>query len=658
MKRKLIAILLVVGVCLLGTTVALAQRGHKPVFYNSPQEYEKVTGKHIDKFNEAPMLKVKVAAGELPPVEERLPQEPVVVQPVDKVGRYGGRLVMPMLSPSAWFPASQIMYELGFVRTVYSELELIPNIFTSYEFSPDGKVLTLHIRKGIKWSDGVPFTADDLLFQWYDVMTNKEITPVMWKEWKPVTKVEKVDDYTVSYYFNKPYWTAIYLFSQVGTWGGQGTIFRPKHALTKYHIKYNPDAEKLAKEAGYDHWWQLFNYWASFASMRDARCHPDIPTLGPWQIKELKPDGALWERNPYYFKVDVEGNQLPYIDEVRGIHFSNMDTLMMRTLSGDYDFVNWGPTTSDYRVIKENEEKGGYVSWLAPGDFPCEAPIYVQQNYKPDPVIAELLRNKKFKHALSLAINRDELNEVVAFGQAIPCQATCEKNCSFYKEEWSKAYAEYNPEKANKILDEIGLDKRDSEGYRLKPDGKPLTLIMDFPIQLGALIKTGELVREYWEAIGLRTVFKTEDWTFVNQRNAAGENMFHSWPIDGANEVLFDRGEGALSVLRFGDTCPFWNRWYQSGGVEGEEPPEELKRLLLKNAEAPFLPKEERNKIFEEIMEFQAENLFSIGTIGYMRAPLVRKKGLCNVDENAWQGIPHAWGGGKYFFAEQFFWEK
>jgi len=276
------------------------------------------------KYNEAPMLAELVKQGKLPPVEQRLPEEPMIVTHIEEVGRYGGTLRVAMVSPATWAEAGQLTTEFFIERDPKDYTKFIPGLAKSWKFSNQGKTFTLTLRKGLKWSDGEPFTADNIIFWWEDVILNDELTPVKPSQWTvggKLMRVEKVDAYTIRFQFDKPYYAAVYLFSQVAGYGCQGQGFLPKHALMKYHIKYNPKATELAKEAKYDYWWQLFQYKAK-PSNRDDQQHPDIPTMGPWIAKEILPDGVIWERNPYYWKVDTAGNQLPYVDRFRGVFFT------------------------------------------------------------------------------------------------------------------------------------------------------------------------------------------------------------------------------------------------------------------------------------------------------------------------------------------------
>jgi peptide/nickel transport system substrate-binding protein len=610
------------------------------------------------KYNEAPMLAELVKEGKLLPVEERLPEEPFVVEPIEEVGRYGGTLRLGMVSASSWAEASQFTMEYIIMRDQRDMTKLVPSICESWEFSNEGKTFTLHFRKGLKWSDGHPFTADDILFWWEDVIMNDELNPVKPTKWRPggeLMNVEKVDDCTVNYHFAVPYYAAVYLFAQVAGHGSQGQCYMPKHALTQYHIKYNPEAQKLAEEAGYDTWWQLFQYKAQPTST-DSQQHPDIPVMGAWAIKELLPDGAIWERNPYYFKVDTAGNQLPYVDRLRGVMFRDAPTLLMLMTTGQIDFSNgWGTGIVDYPTLVKGAEAGGYQYRLAKDLWPSAGVYHFNHNYKENPALTEFLRNKKFRQALSLAIDREEIVKVVGLGNGVPYQATCNPDCSFYEERWSKAYTEYDPERANAMLDEIGLTERDAEGYRLLPNGEPLSLIVEQTEDMAYWVPINELVREYWADIGIRMAPKVVERSLYWTRLGAGEMQINLWVLDAFTEYCLIPNQ--MSNLRAWWWAPEWWAWWDTGGESGEEPPEKIKEMLSLCDQIPSLPPEEMRKVAKQILDMEAEELWMVGTIGFIGKPAIAKIGLGNVNNEA---PGDAWDvcGSRAAWVEQIFWKE
>ncbi len=648
MKRKLMVVLVSGALCLLAAAPLLAETNWG---WSTLQEYEEATGNKIEKFNEAPMLRLKVAAGELPPIEQRLPEEPLVDKPFEEVGIYGGVLRLAMQGLSAWqgHPATQRMIEY-MLNLDRKGQKAVPNIAKGWDFSEDGKTFTLYLRRGMKWSDGAPFTADDILFFWEDVILNDEITPVKPAKWMPggeLMTMEKVDDYAVSFHFSKPYWTVIFRLSGTAFQGYQNDIFLPKHALKKYHIDYNPEANELAKEENHDYWWQLFNAKRAFNPWTQR--NPDIPTLGPWTVKQILPEGVIYERNPYYWKVDTAGNQLPYIDTVKAVVFGDPTTMVLKMVSGEYDYCDFALTSpKDYPVLMEGAEKGGYYVWLIKSVRGNAAGHFFNQNYHEDEVIGEFLRNKKFRQALSLAVNREEINEIHFLGKGTPRRATVHPSCSYYKEEWGTAYAEYDTEEANRLLDEIGLDKRDKEGFRLRPDGKTLHIVM-------SIYGPGfELMKEYWEEVGVKTTINSVDSAYLGTLWGAGKYMVSGWGFGATAESAV--ASGGLTDLYGHWFAPQWDIWWKTNGESGEEPPEEIKRVWGLYDEVPFMPEEERNKALIEIFDIWAENVWVMGIVGMLPFPAITNINLGNINTDTYTGA--SVGFGTFNRLYQAFWKK
>jgi len=664
MKRMLIAVLVCGLICLLETTVALTtERVYGELQdeigtikeYTTLQEYEKVTGKKIEAFNEAPMLRVKVAAGEIPPIEQRLPQEPLVMEPLEEIGKYGGVLYRPQEAAGRPGPVHQDMWEPISLIDRENLGKVHPNVAKGWEFSDDGKTLTIFLRKGMKWSDGVPFTADDILFHWNDVILNKEITPIFPFVFKPKGKpieLKKIDDYTIEIHSSVPCWSLPYILSF--WYGRQGRFYSPKHALTKYHIKYNPKANELAKEKGLGVWWRLFNAMADVVA-RPSKDNQDVPTLAPWIIKKILPNRFIYERNPYYWKIDTDGNQLPYIDQVMSTCYEGRGELhVIKIREGEIDLDTGGLAGSDYPSLKEGAEKGKYYVFLADNLHASTCALWFNQNYNEDPTIGKFLRNLNFRRALSLAIDRKEVIEMVGSGYGLAGQPTVHPSSSIFKKEWLTTYAEYNPEKSNELLDEIGLNKRDSEGHRLRDDGKPLTIVLTVWPGWDYYIRTAELVREYWENVGIKTIINPVSADYMATFIQANKHQVVVAIADPSVEAAIATvARGAFYKSEY--WAPMWYLWWESEGKEGIEPPEEIKRVWLLCDSLPYLPEQKRKEALQEICEFGARNLFVVGTAKLAECS-IRKVGLGNAR------VPYTRAGvvegGKYCRLEQVFWRE
>ncbi|GAH46746.1 unnamed protein product, partial [marine sediment metagenome] len=400
--------------------------------------------------------------------------------------------------------------------------------------SEDFKTATIYLRKGLKWSDGVPFTAEDILFVLNDVYGNKELTPgIPYVEFFPggtFHPYEKVDDYTLELNFAVPNPLFAYEMARWKSW--QNDMYAPKHYLKKWHIKYNPEANELAKEEGYESWGQAYRYHAqTFPQQNDL----DLPRMLPWVLK-TKPIGVkVFERNPYYWKVDTAGNQLPYIDRVVST-MVDPEVYQIKAISGEADFVFQNMSLVNYTLYKENEEKGDYRVVEYFGICGSELSIWLNLN-EPNLVLRRIYQDKRFRHALSLAINRDDINESIFFGKAVPRQHTWHPDFPFpipykLKKEWAEAYAQYDPEKANQLLDEMGLVKRAKDGFRLGPDGEPVFVLLEYVQQEGPRGEILELVKEYWEAVGIKVVLKLQERALYSTRMASADHGAHTWAYD------------------------------------------------------------------------------------------------------------------------------
>ncbi|MBK8023101.1 MAG: ABC transporter substrate-binding protein [Chloroflexi bacterium] len=585
-------------------------------------------------YNEAPILAERVAAGDLPPVEERLPVNPDVSTPIDQVGTYGGSLQLLADLPTSWGDAANIIRAFLIERDHRTGDELQPGLAESWALSDDGMEFTLTLREGLKWSDGAPFTTDDLVFMWEDLYMNAEVTPGgppgFFQPGGEPMQVEKVDDLTIKYTFSVPYYVAPYYFTHWGDWyGSQQCCFQAKHVLSTYHINYNEDADALAQEAGFEHWYELLQTKLVSNGVHD----PEVPGMGPWVPVEVTTDGIRLERNPYYYRVDTEGNQLPYIDSVRATYRASNEERILSIIAGDVDFRVSALSPADYPVLQENEANGGYTTYLLNPEMPAAIDIHVNLTYTPlegeDPVLADLFREAGFRQALSLALNREEINELVFLGTAEPVQLTVNRDSTIYKEEWAQSFAQYDPDAANALLDELGL-ARGSNGMRTRPDGSPLELIFQVPQQLAPNVQASELIVKYWQDVGLDVNLQIQDIGLVVNGLIDASYQISSFLYELGGDLNLamngsDVWNSFASVRR-------WQEWNGSGGEAGVEPPEEwiaMFELLNRRANVPM------EQVLEDaavLLQYQADNIVTIGVVGYAQAPAIIKNGLMNTD--------------------------
>jgi len=626
MVRKVVGLLLGVILCLGGAVSSLAQST-----YSTIEEYEKISGEKIETFNEAPVLRTKVAAGEIPPLEQRLPEELLVVKPVEQIGKYGGTVHLTTLgSPFNYYINEYWLTEPTLQHTL-DQKSVYPNIVRDYKVSDDYTTFTLFLRKGLKWSDGYPVTADDVMFWYEDILLNDELNPVKPKQLiqaGELVRVEKVDDYVVRFRFSHPYFS----FPGIALSPPQlARIFQPKHYLKKYHIKYNPKANELAKEKGFDYWYQLFNQHGKWASVAENRG----PSLEAWILRKITTDHAVLERNPYYWKVDTAGNQLPYIDTLEVRSTANREAYKMSVIGGETDFALAILTIEDYPLLKKNEMTGNYKVNLWKKES-CGAVTYFTYQTYEDAIMRKILQDLRFRKALSLAINREEINKLIYFGKGTPGQCAIPPGSTYYVPEYWQFCAEYDPNRANQLLDEMGLKWDKEHTHRLRPDGKTLFIkIEGFSQPETPTIATAKLVRDYWETIGIKVDFDFSDTSrFIARFRANKVSVTTHW-CELMPEVVFN---GAIWHSHEW-WCKPWMDAYLGGGsaqAKKEGVPEEVIRYFeLIEEFRNSVNEQKRIEISHEITRLWTNNLWGIGTVGGpVPAPCVVSNYLQNVPEN------------------------
>jgi len=581
-------------------------------------------------FNEAPMLAELVAAGTLPPVEERLPDpaDLLVIEPLNEIGKYGGTWRRGFTGPGDGQNGHRVA---GSDRLLFWNSEnfpeLTPNLAKGWEVSEDSTTVTVMLRKGLKWSDGAPFTTADIVF-WYEHMyQNKELVPVpspFFNTEKGAT-LEAVDEYTVKFTF--PESNSLFaevLASSVNVFGGQAVFgnvglggFAPAHYLEQFHPDFvdQADLDALVATEGFDNWVNLFkdkNTWAR---------NPDLPVLTPWKtVNSIATDNWVLERNPYYYGVDTAGNQLPYIDRISMTLAENLEVLNLRAVAGEYDYQSRHIALANLPVLLENAEANGYTIHLDPAQHGADGAFQFNQSYQADEEIGKWLRTVDFRRALSLAVDRDKINEILFLGIGTPGSAVVAETSPFnpgpeYRTLWSPSQPDID--QANAMLDAIGLTEKDSEGYRLRTDNGE-RLIIELPT-IPAFIQftqLAELVKEDWAKVGIFANVVEQERSLVEQRRAANELQIFVWQNDGTDE-LFLYPFHALPINETSGTGPGYGVWYSTNGADGVEPTDpsvlkvfDLFSQGLKGSE------EERVQIGQEIWKIITDEVWTMGTVG------------------------------------------
>ena len=575
-------------------------------------EKEKVVEKVVTatpepaKYKEAPMLAELVKAGKLPPVDQRLPLEPLVVTGLE-IGKYGGTWRQLHLGNVDTMQNWYLMDE--WIAKLNMKGEILPNVAKSWQFSPDAKTFTVNLRRGMKWSDGSPFTTEDVRFWWEDVVGNDELSPTKPAKFKrggELAKLEIVDDYTYRMTWTLPYGGyAEYI-------GTGDTHWVCKNYLKQFHPKYADKAalEAEIKKEGVDTWTALWG-------VKTARQNdPGTPNLWAWQVQnKVDQPVQMMNRNPYYWKVDAEGNQLPYFDYVSRTLVPDGQALLLKAVAGETDFQARRVSSLGNRpVVVENQQKGNYklIDYLNVASN--MGTIFFNYSHK-DPVLKELFMKQDFRVALSHAIDREEINQLVYKGLAMPCNVTAAPGTPWFKESDLEVFSKFDPDKANAMLDALGLDKKDAEGFRLRPDGKRLSLVnLAFTPWPDDNVAIQELVKAHWAKVGVEMIVKPTDralWaTAVHGYEHDIASYSENWGFFGQPPMW--RGTfGTNSGYHY---APAWALWYESGGKSGEEPPEAFKKLqsLLEEAFAEA-DNAKRNAIQRQAIEIHNENLWLIG---------------------------------------------
>lgn len=593
-------------------------------------------------YNEAPLLTDLVVAGELPPVDDRLPSEPTIIEPVSTIGEYGGvwhtvtgwedgRDIFKMLyEPPLRWKADYTAYEPG---------------LATYEWSSDGKTFTLHFHEGIKWSDGIAFSMEDIKFWWEDFALNSDMAStqvpryMLKSDGQTPVDVAFPDDHTWVWKSDQVMWVSPYILAQ--DYGEWHQMLKPKHYLVDQHPKYN-------SEIDYEEFNQFDRFWAT----------PGYPCLFAWCLQEyMVGESWLWSRNPYYWKVDTAGNQLPYIDSVAVELVQNKENRLLKISEGAYEASFHGtddpgdiPFLLEQSVANQYQIVPGWRSGL--GAWPG---WLINQNYNgrvPEAVeIRELLRNKWFRKGLSVALDRLRFVDIVWAGLSTPQQATLSPQSWHFAKtegssilaEWQQADAEYDVAKAEEYFERAGFFDQDSDGWRELPSGIPFELVIDLSDWDVPFLPqhATELAKEYLEAVGIKVqIYNIQEQTQWIQRQQQGLYMLRNMPAFGMDVWT---SPAWIFPLDNNYAWPLEGLYYQSGGMVGWEPEmgSPAARLLnLYHLGMQTSSVDERHKILWEAIRVHIDDgPFLVGVTGDHAIPVVVKTGFNNVPSDGVSGL-------------------
>ncbi len=580
-------------------------------------------------FHESPMLQERVLRGDLPIVSNRLPKNPLVIVPPEQIGPYGGTWPRLANGPKdIGILEARFAYD-GLVRWGPMANTILPNLATHWTVEDSAKTFTFWLREGVRWSDGHPFTAEDIQFWYEDVIINSEITPVIPRDFKregQVMTFEMVDDHTIRFRFVSP--NGLFL-QALASGRGYEMVRHAKHFMRNFHPRYTPPArlDEMAKARGFDLWTKLYeDTWQWRTS--------ETPRLWPWVLTEPPPARpAVLERNPYYWKVDPEGNQLPYIDRMT-FEIYDAETINFKAINGEMGMQSRHLALQNYPLFMEGREKGGYRvnHWIDPS-MGYNA-IALNLNH-PDTMMRAIIHDRRFRIALSHAIDREELSEADYFGIGMPRQVAPLPTSPYYSEAFEKSYIAYDTDLANRMLDEMGLTKKNAYGMRLRPDGDPIAIRLETTSLNNRVL---ELVAAYWTAVGVLTEIKEEARQLFYERK---KGLLHDGGIWGA-------GNGQSPLIDPRNHVPFsdesiyavdYARWFRTDGKRGEHPPDDIARCIELYREIERTSEHGKQvELYKQILELNRKNLWVIGTVGGMPSIFLVRDDFRNVPDVAMGG--------------------
>ncbi len=603
---------------------------------------------------ETPMYKDDVAAGKLPPVSERVPRAPLVVAlegGAGVPGRHGGTLNM-LIGRSR---DVRMLVVYGYARLVGYDrnLALAPDIVESYDVKED-RSFTFRLRKGHRWSDGEPFTTEDFRYYWEDVANNRELSPTgpprdLLVDGEP-PKFEILDAQTVRFTWSKP--NPDFLPNLAGA--SSLFIYRPAHYLRKFHKKYSKKvAEAEANGTAKRKWSQIHNRLDNMYQFDN----PDLPTLQPWMNTTRPPaDRFVALRNPYFHRVDVNGRQLPYVDQVI-MAVADSKLIPAKTGAGEADLQARELQFNNYTFLKQHEKRNSYRTLLWRTGSGSQFALYPNLNVN-DPVWRQVLRDVRFRRALSLAIDRSLVNQVIYFGLGAESNNTVLAESPLFREKYRRRWASYDRKAANTLLDSIGL-LRGRDGVRRLPDGRPLEIIVETAGEGTEQTDVLELIRETWREVGIQLFTKPSQRENFRKRVFSGETVMAAWSgLDNgvptpemSPEMLAPTNQQQLQWPKFG-------QFFETSGKAGDalDMPEVKALAALLQDWYGATDRAERERIWHRMLEIHAEQQFVIGVVSGVPQPVIARTTLMNVPE---RGL-YNWNPGAFFgiYRPDTFWYK
>ena len=597
-------------------------------------------------YSEAPSLAKKVAAGKLPPVDERLPINPRKLNFKNlglKIGKYGGSIRMLM----ARAKDARQMSVYGYSRLVGyhpKTFELEADILESFEVK-EGRRFTFELRRGHKWSDGQPLTSEDFRYWWEDVANNKELSPVGPPKIMTINDelpiFEVINRYKFRYTWKRPNPDFLPRLASASPL----YIYRPAHYMRQFHEKYTDQdvLKKTVKKSKQRNWAALHNKMDNLYRNDNV----DLPVLQPW-VSISKPSASrlIFKRNPFFHRVDPEGKQLPYTDSFI-FTIANNKLIPAKTGTGEVDLQARYLRFDDYTFLKKGEERSPYSTRLWKTAKGAHLALFPNLNVN-NPILRKLIRDVRFRRALSLSVHRHEINQVIYYGLAIGGNNSVLPESPLYRPTYRNKWANFDLQKANQLLDEIGLVQRDSSGIRLMPDGSPLHLIIETAGDSTEQTDVLELVRDSWLKIGIKIFSKPSQRNVFRNRIFSGETAMSIW--SGIENGLITANSSPAEFVPTSQQSlqwPKWGQYYETNGKAGERPTEEhiIHLLELYQRWKNTAAQKEKSEIWEKILKIHSDQIYSIGLVAAVLQPVVVSRRLKNVPLSA----IYNWSPGAHF---------
>ena len=608
-------------------------------------------------YSESPLLKKMVKNGELPPVESRLPKTPRIIDYSSRnlsIGKYGGTIKMLM----ARAKDARQMTVYGYARLLIFKpktFEFQPDILESFDVI-DGKKFIFNLRPGHKWSDGHRFSTEDFRYWWEDVANNTELSPVgppkVMKVEGQLPQFRVLNELTIEYEWEKP--NPDFLVALAGA--SPLYIYRPAHYMRQFHRNFVTESELQIRVSAAKQ-----RNWAALHNKMDNLYRNDninLPVLQPWVcVSKTSSNRLRFKRNPYFHRIDPSGQQLPYVDEfVFGIASNKL--ISAKSGTGEVDLQARYLRFDDYTFLKKGEDRSPYSTRLWATAKGSHLALFPNLNHK-KAELRSIIRDVRFRRALSMAVNRYEINQVIYYGLAIEGNNTVLPESPLYKPYYRSKWAKLDLTAANQLLDDMGLTQRDNRGIRLMPDGNPLNLIVETAGESTEQTDILELIHDSWLKIGVKIYSKPSQRNVFRNRIFSGETSMSIW--SGIENGLATANSSPAEFAPTTQQLLQWPKWGQNFETEGKagqpvDDPEaqELLELYKQWRVEPLFKKKE--KIWAKILAINTEQVYSIGLIARVLQPVVVSNKLKNVPLKA----IYNWNPGAHFgiYSPDTFWFK